>query len=60
MGFALDVGLKGVFLCSKVFGIAMLDNSDNGVILNIASDLGVIAPNQNLIMLKEKMIQSTC
>lgn len=51
---ALDVGLKGAFLCSKVFGIAMLDNSDNGVILNIASDLGVIAPNQNLYYVEGK------
>ena len=51
---ALDVGLKGAFLCSKVFGIAILDNSDNGVILNIASDLGVIAPNQNLYYVEGK------
>lgn len=43
----ISVGLSGAMLCSKIFGIEMAKNS-KGVILNIASDLGVIAPNQGL------------
>lgn len=44
----LNVGLTGAYLCSKVFGSAMASDGNGGVILNIASDLSVIAPNQNL------------
>lgn len=45
----LNVGLKGAMLCSKVFGELMIKNLDvNGIILNIASDLSVIAPKHDL------------
>ena len=44
----LAVGLTGTFLCSKVFGTAMAKSDMSGVILNIASDLSVISPDQRL------------
>jgi NAD(P)-dependent dehydrogenase (short-subunit alcohol dehydrogenase family) len=43
----LNVGLKGTFICCKVFGTSM-SQSGGGVILNIASDLSVISPDQRI------------
>ena len=42
----LNVGLTGSFLTTKIFGTYMAQKS--GVILNISSDLGIIAPDQRI------------
>lgn len=43
----IRVGLTGAFLCSRVFGSEMVKQR-SGVIVNVASDLAVIAPDQRL------------
>jgi len=43
----INAAMNGTFFCSQVVGNKMLENN-GGVILNIASDLGVIAPDQRL------------
>lgn len=43
----LEVGLTGALLSSRVFGQPMVEQR-SGVVLNIASDLAVIAPDQRI------------
>lgn len=43
----LAVGLTGAMLCAQVFGCYMAEQN-KGVILNISSDYGLIAPNQSI------------
>lgn len=44
----IDAAVNGTFLCSQVAANKMLKNDTPGVILNISSDLGVIAPDQRI------------
>jgi len=44
----IAVGLTGAFLCSKYYGIEIAKNLEGGSIVNISSDLGLIAPDHRL------------
>ena len=43
----IAVGLTGAMICAQVFGSQMA-RQNSGVILNISSDLGIIAPDQRI------------
>ena len=44
----IDAAINGTFICSQVAANKMLKTKRGGVILNISSDLGVIAPDQRI------------
>lgn len=43
----MAVGLTGAFLCAQVFGTVM-EKQGNGVVINVASDYGIISPDQRI------------
>jgi len=44
----ISVGLTGAYLCAKHFGARIAENPNGGSIINISSDLGLMAPDQRL------------
>lgn len=51
----LDVGLKGSYLVVRTFSEDLLKNEYKSVIINISSDLGLIAPDQRIYNKKENL-----
>jgi NAD(P)-dependent dehydrogenase (short-subunit alcohol dehydrogenase family) len=44
----IQINLTGAFLCSQIFINKMINDGVEGVVINVASDLGVIAPDQRI------------
>lgn len=49
----IAVGLTGAYLCAKHYGNQISNNLDGGTIVNISSDLGLMAPDQRLYKKEE-------
>jgi NAD(P)-dependent dehydrogenase (short-subunit alcohol dehydrogenase family) len=45
---ALEINMTGTLLCCQIIGKAMLAGGRRGVVLNIASDVGVISPDHRI------------
>ena len=43
----ISVSLKGSYLCTKIFG-SYMSKFNKGSIINVSSDLGIIAPDQRI------------
>ena len=44
----IKIGLTGSFLCAKIFGTSMKKNKKKGVIINIGSELSIVAPDHRI------------
>ena len=53
----IDVGLTGPMLCARFFGYQMFKKKISGIIINIGSELSVIAPNQKIYSINNKKIK---
>ena len=53
--YDLSVSLTGAFLCTKHYGGLIAKTSSEGSIVNIASDLGIIAPDQRIYPKKKNI-----
>ena len=53
----ISVSLKGSYLCTKVFG-SYMSKFKKGVIINVSSDLGIIAPDQRIYEKSERGFRS--
>lgn len=51
----IEIGLTGAFLTSKIIG-GIMSKTDGGVIINISSDLGLIAPDNRIYNPSKKQI----
>lgn len=49
----IAVGLTGALYCAQVFGEVM-EKQHSGVVINISSDYGLVAPNQNIYRVEGK------
>ncbi len=52
----IEIGLTGAFLTSKIIGSVMSKKLGGGIIINISSDLGLIAPDNRIYNLSKKLI----
>lgn len=54
---SMSVTLEGTFLCCQIFGNEMITRKTKGVIINIASELSFLAPDQRLYEQKNTLLE---